>query len=161
MERSKLKLGVIFLLVVMNLFLLGSATLQHRQNILYRQAAVTEAMTYLGDHGVTVKRDMLPWTSALPDSLEKLRPADGQFLMGDAMPEGESYLIQNARRAETLAVALANGLTALGVTEITISSVSEGYRYDGIARTLTPVWLVETDRGAFLLDCSQGTLTAE
>lgn len=35
MERSKLKLTVIFLLVVLNLFLLGSVVLQHHQTQAY------------------------------------------------------------------------------------------------------------------------------
>lgn len=161
MERTKLKLAVIFLLVVMNLLLLGSAVVQHRQNVYYARAGITEAMTYLENHGVTAEREVIPWSSTLPDTLEKVRAAEGLLLLGDPMPEGESYTIQPSRRPETMAVDLANGLAGLELRSVTLRSVTEGYRYDDLARTMTPVWQVETDRGTFLLDGGTGTLMTE
>ena len=161
MERTKLKLAVIFLLVVMNLLLLGNAAFQHRQNIHYSRTAVTEALTYLENHGVQVERKTIPWRSRLPDSPEKLSSVDALLVGGDPMQEGETFLMGASRRPETLAVDLANGLARLGVTEISVLSVTEGYRYDGVSRTMLPMWRVQTDRGTFLLNCADGTLTAE
>lgn len=161
MERTKLKLAVIFLLVVMNLLLLGNAVVQHRQNVRYTREAVTEAMVYLEGHGISVGREDIPWTSRLPADPEKISSSEGIVFPGDTMQEGETFLVGSSRRAETLAVDLANDLTALGVTELTVDSVAEGYRYDGVTRTMVPVWQVKTDRGDFYLNCTDGTLTAE
>ena len=47
MERSKLKLTVIFLLVVLNLFLLGSVVLQHHQTQAYEATTRQQILLYL------------------------------------------------------------------------------------------------------------------
>ena len=65
MERSKLKLTVIFLLVVLNLFLLGSVVLQHHQTQAYEATTRQQILLYLENHNVSVAEAVVPWETAL------------------------------------------------------------------------------------------------
>ena len=65
MERSKLKLTVIFLLVVLNLFLLGSVVLQHHQTQAYEATTRQQILLYLENHNVSVAEEVVPWETAL------------------------------------------------------------------------------------------------
>lgn len=159
MERTKLKMAVVVLLLVTNLLLLSVAVFQHRQNVHYTREGISGAMTYLKSHGIQAEQEDIPWSSSLPDSPEKVQTAEVAFLLGDEMPEGESFSLENARRGETLVVDLANGLDRLGVTGLTVESITEGYRYEAVSRSLSPVWRVKTDSGVFYLNCADGTLT--
>ena len=159
MERIKLKRAVIFLLCITNLFLLGNALVQHRQNISYRQAAMTEAVTYLKNHGIEAEVMSIPWESALPDSAEEIRAAETIPIFGDPLPEKGDCALSFSYRPETMAVKLANGLNRMGIQTATIDTVEEGYRYDNTTGVLTPMWKVKTDRGVFLLNGSDGTVT--
>ena len=64
MERSKLKLTVIFLLVVLNLFLLGSVVLQHHQTQAYEATTRQQILLYLENHNVSVAEEVVPWETA-------------------------------------------------------------------------------------------------
>ena len=146
MERSKLKLTVIFLLVVLNLFLLGSVVLQHHQTQAYEATTRQQILLYLENHNVSVAEAVVPWETALSTQAEDLT---GQLL------------IQPARAAATLLMYVVQGLPALGVETVTIQSIEEGYRYsgEGDRAVLTPMWALTTDQGTFLLDCASGALT--
>lgn len=146
MERSKLKLTVIFLLVVLNLFLLGSVVLQHHQTQAYEATTRQQILLYLENHNVSVAEEVVPWETALSTQAEDL-PANCE--------------IQPARAAATLLMYVVQGLPALGVETVTIQSIEEGYRYsgEGDRAVLTPMWALTTDQGTFLLDCASGALT--
>ena len=84
MERSKLKLTVIFLLVVLNLFLLGSVVLQHHQTQAYEATTRQQILLYLENHNVSVAEEVVPWETALSTQAEDLT---GQLLPQQALPE--------------------------------------------------------------------------
>ena len=158
MERSKLKLTVIFLLVVLNLFLLGSVVLQHHQTQAYEATTRQQILLYLENHNVSVAEEVVPWETALSTQAEDLT--------GQLLPQQEEGLpadceIQPARAAATLLMYVVQGLPALGVETVTIQSIEEGYRYsgEGDRAVLTPMWALTTDQGTFLLDCASGALT--
>lgn len=160
MERSKLKLTVIFLLVVLNLFLLGSVV-QHHQTQAYEATTRQQILLYLENHNVSVAEAVVPWETALSTQAEDLT---GQLLPQQALPEKglpADCEIQPARAAATLLMYVVQGLPALGVETVTIQSIEEGYRYsgEGDRAVLTPMWALTTDQGTFLLDCASGALT--
>ena len=161
MERSKLKLTVIFLLVVLNLFLLGSVVLQHHQTQAYEATTRQQILLYLENHNVSVAEEVVPWETALSTQAEDLT---GQLLPQQALPEEglpADCEIQPARAAATLLMYVVQGLPALGGETGTIQSIEEGYRYsgEGDRAVLTPMWALTTDQGTFLLDCASGALT--
>ena len=161
MERSKLKLTVIFLLVVLNLFLLGSVVLQHHQTQAYEATTRQQILLYLENHNVSVAEEVVPWETALSTQAEDLT---GQLLPQQALPEEglpADCEIPPARAAATLLMYVVQGLPALGVETVTIQSIEEGYRYsgEGDRAVLTPMWALTTDQGTFLLDCASGALT--
>ena len=133
MERSKLKLTVIFLLTVLDLFLLGSVLMQCHQSRAYAR---------------TTRREDLA-DQILPDSEW---PAQG-------LPD--NCEVQPAREPATLLMDFVRGLSELGQTCEMIHGIQEGYWYSGEEdrAVLTPMWEIETDQGTFLLDCAQGLLT--
>ena len=105
MERSKLKLTVIFLLAVLNLFLLGSVLLQHHQSQVYADTTREQVLLYLQRSGVTVQEETIPWQSTLSTQLEE---AAGQLLPGQDVPQQglpAHCEIQPARETATLLVA--------------------------------------------------------
>ena len=114
MERSKLKLTVIFLLVVLNLFLLGSVVLQHHQTQAYEATTRQQILLYLENHNVSVAEEVVPWETALSTQAEDLT---GQLLPQQALPEEglpADCEIQPARAAATLLMYVVQGLPALG-----------------------------------------------
>ena len=160
MERSKLKLTVIFLLVVLNLFLLGSvgcSTIRPRR---MRPPPASRSCS-------TWKTTTSPWRRRWSPGDRPLHPGGGPDWAAPA-PAGppEEGLpadceIQPARAAATLLMYVVQGLPALGVETVTIQSIEEGYRYsgEGDRAVLTPMWALTTDQGTFLLDCASGALT--
>ena len=115
MERSKLKLTVIFLLVVLNLFLLGSVVLQHHQTQAYEATTRQQILLYLENHNVSVAEEVVPWETALSTQAEDLT---GQLLPQQALPEEglpTDCEIQPARATATLLMYVVQGLPALGV----------------------------------------------
>ena len=161
MERSKLKLTVIFLLAVLNLFLLGNVFLQYHQARSYENTTREQVLIYLQNSGIAVDRETVPWQSGLDTELEKV---SGQLLPDQSLPEEGMPAhceIQPARDAATLLMDFVRGLPDLGASCSQITAIREGYLYSGEGEraVLTPVWELETDGGTFRLDCAQGTLT--
>lgn len=161
MERSKLKLTVIFLLAVLNLFLLGNVFLQYHQARTYENTTREQTLLYLQNRGIQVDRETVPWESTLSGETET---AASQLLPDQSLPaEGlpAHCEIQPARDAATLLMDFVRGLSDLGASCTQIKAIREGYLYsgEGDRAVLTPVWELETDGGTFRLDCAQGTLT--
>lgn len=161
MERSKLKLTVIFLLAVLNLFLLGNVFLQYHQSRSYENTTREQMLVYLQNRGIQVDRDTVPWQSTLDTETAE---AAGQLLPDQSLPaEGlpAHCEIQPARDAATLLMDFVRGLADLGASCTRIETIREGYLYSGEGEraVLTPVWELATDGGTFRLDCAQGTLT--
>ena len=61
MERTRLKLAVIFLLAALNVVLLGYVLLQAQQSKDYEDLTRQQIMTYLTDHGIAVSETRIPW----------------------------------------------------------------------------------------------------
>ena len=61
MERTRLKLAVIFLLAALNVVLLGYVLLQAKQSKDYEDLTRQQIMTYLTDHGIAVSETHIPW----------------------------------------------------------------------------------------------------
>lgn len=163
MERSKLKLTVIFLLAVLNLFLLGSVLLQHHQSQVYADTTREQALLYLQRSGVTVQEETIPWQSTLSTQLEE---AAGQLLPGQDVPQQglpAHCEIQPARETATLLVDFVRGLETLERSCAQLQQIREGYLYNGQGEraVLTPVWEMVTDNGTFLLDCAEGVLSVK
>ena len=160
MERSKLKLTVIFLLVAMDLCLLGIVIYQNYEARTYEALTREQALRYLEVHGIRASADAIPWKTSLEVPVKKLP----QHILPDTpLPEtglGERYEVRTMRRPETLLADFARGADRLGASCGEITSIIEGYAYaaQGDRAILTPVWVVETDGGTFYLDCSDGTL---
>ena len=72
MERSKLKLTVIFLLTVLDLFLLGSVLMQCHQSRDYARTTQTQILVYLERNGIEVQQETIPWESGLSARREDL-----------------------------------------------------------------------------------------
>lgn len=162
MERSKLKLAVIFLLAAVNLFLLGSVVLQRQQSQGYAAALQEQTLVYLSSRGIAVAAETIPWESGLSTEIQDL-PA--QLLdPGDLPAEGlpAACEIQPALEAPALLMDFALGAEEAGLTPLTIQAIREGYQYSGEAdrAVLTPMWELTTDRGTFLLSGAEGTLLA-
>ena len=114
MERSKLKLTVIFLLAVLNLFLLGNVFLQYHQARSYENTTREQVLIYLQNSGIAVDRETVPWQSGLDTELEKV---SGQLLPDQSLPEEglpAHCEIQPARDAATLLMDFVRGLSDLG-----------------------------------------------
>ncbi len=163
MERSKLKLTVIFLLAVLNLFLLGSVLLQHHQSQVYADTTREQVLLYLQRSGVTVQEETIPWQSTLSTQLEE---AAGQLLPGQDVPQQglpAHCEIQPARETATLLVDFVRGLETLERSCAQLQQIREGYLYNGQGEraVLTPVWEMVTDNGTFLLDCAEGVLSVK
>ncbi len=160
MERSKLKLAVIFLLVVLDLCLLGIVIYQNHDARAYEALTRDQALRYLEDHGIQASGDTIPWETSLEVPVNQLTQ---RILPDTPLPEtglGERYEVRTMRRPETLLADFARGVERLGASCGEITSVTEGYAYaaQGDRVILTPVWVVETDGGTFYLDCSDGVL---
>lgn len=160
MERSKLKLTVIFLLVILDLCLLGIVVYQNHAARAYEQLTREQAMLYLSERGIRAAEDTIPWETTLEVPVKKLP----EVILPDApLPEtglGESFEVRTMRRPATLAADLARGLGQLAPDCGEIRAVTEGYACAALADrvVLTPMWVVDTDAGLFYLDCADGTL---
>lgn len=163
MERSKLKLTVIFLLAVLNLFLLGNVFLQYHQARAYERTTREQVLIFLQRNGVTVAQTVVPWKHDLTTRAEDLpdQMLPDQTLPSQGLPN--HIEIQSAREAATLLMDFVRGLGDLGQTCTEIRAIREGYQYNGEGEraVLTPMWQVETDNGTFLLDCAEGILRQE
>ena len=160
MERSRVKLTVIFLLIVLNLCLLGLVIYQNHSARAYEQLTRDQALAYLENHGIRADRDVIPWETSLEIPAKKLPE---HILPETPLPEtglGDSYEVRAMRRPETLTADFAKGAEQLEVRCTEITAVTEGYACAAQAdrAILTPVWVVETDGGTFYLDCADGTL---
>lgn len=161
MERSRLKLTVIFLLIVLNLCLLGVVVAQSYQTHSYVKLTREQAVLYLSNHGIQTESGVIPWTSSLEVPVKKLPE---RILEETPLPEeglGERYEVQTMRRPETLVADFVRKLDSLNHTCTEITAITEGYRYSsqGDRAVLTPMWAVETDSGVYYLDCYSGTLS--
>lgn len=159
MERAKLKLTVIILLVLLNVFLLGLVLSQNLQSQRYEQEGRAQAMVYLNDHGIQAEEDVIPWESVFLDA----RADPSKLLLEESLHVQtlSSWEILSARRSETLVVDFVRGLSELGATCTRIDSISEGYRNTGGGSRviLTPMWEVTTDSGVYQLNCATGEVT--
>ena len=160
MERSKLKLAVIFLLAVLDLCLLGIVVWQNHSANRYESAAREQAMLYLENHGIRAKQETIPWKSALDVPVKKLPE---HILPETPLPEtglGESFEVLAMRRPETLLVDFVREADRLKVRCTELRSVAEGYACAAQSGRviLTPIWVVDTDAGTCYLDCAEGTL---
>ena len=160
MERSRVKLTVIFLLIVLDLCLLGILLYQNHNTLAYEQLTRDQALLYLENHGIRTDESVIPWETGLEVPVKKLP----EYVLPETpLPEtglGENYEVRTMRRPETLTADFVRGVRQLGVRCTEIKAITEGYAF--AAQTdravLTPVWVVETDGGTFYLDCSDGTL---
>ena len=131
MERTRLKLAVIFLLAALNVVLLGYVLLQAQQSRAYEDLTRQQIMTYLTDHGIAVSETHIPWDE---DWRAVVLEEESNNMGGDPLPEGglpENCEVETARSAVTLLMELAVGLSDLGVSSATIQSIETGYRYAG------------------------------
>ena len=161
MERSKLKLTVIFLLAVLNICLLGIVFVQNRQSHAYEEITYKQAIVYLKNNGIEVKSETIPWNSVFlarnPDYASLIM--EPETLPEEGLPK--NCEIQAMREPATLLVDFVQGLLKLEKTCHTITSITEGYHYSGEGEraVLTPMWKIATDAGVFLLDCGSGELS--
>lgn len=161
MERSKLKLTVIFLLVVLDLCLTGVVIFQNHTARTYERLTQDQALTYLERSGVSADRSVIPWETSLEVPVKKL---PDRVLSETPLPEsglGDRYEVETMRRPETLLADFVRGREQLGASCTAIEGITEGYRYAALAEraVLTPFWVVETDGGTFYLNCADGTLS--
>ena len=114
MERTRLKLAVIFLLAALNVVLLGYVLLQAQQSKDYEDLTRQQIMTYLTDHGIAVSETHIPWDE---DWRAVVLEEESSNMGGDPLPEGglpENCEVETARSAVTLLMELAVGLSDLG-----------------------------------------------
>ena len=161
MERSKLKLTVIFLLAVLNLCLLGIVFVQNRQSHAYQEITYQKAIVYLRNNGIEIAPETIPWDSVFLD-----HDPDYAALMlesGSLPKEGlpANCEVQTMREPATLLVDFVQGLLKLERPCRQVSSIAEGYQYSGEGgrAVLTPMWKITTDAGVFLLNCGSGELS--
>ena len=159
MERTRLKLAVIFLLAALNVVLLGYVLLQAQQSRAYEDLTRQQIMTYLTDHGIAVSETRIPWDE---DWRAVVLEEESNNMGGDPLPEGglpENCEVETARSAVTLLMELVGGLSDLGVS--TIQSIETGYRYagEGDRGVLTPMWKLETSGQSYYLNCATGEVT--
>ena len=161
MERSRLKLTVIFLLLVLDLCLMGIVLYQNHTARNYEQLTRQQALAYLENHGIRVDRDVIPWKTSLEVPVKRLPE---RILPETPLPDqglGESYEVQTMRRPETL---LADFVRESGQWKTPCSeirSITEGYRYaaQGDRAVLTPMWVISADTGTCYLNCYDGSLS--
>lgn len=161
MERSKLKQTIIFLLIVLNLCLLGIVLVQGHHTRSYEKLTREQALIYLSNHGIQAGEEVIPWKSGLEGTVKQL---PGKVLEETPLPSdglGDRYEVQVMRRPETLIADFVRGLEGMGGSCTRILEIREGYRYfsQGDRAVLTPVWSVQTDQGFFYLDCAAGAVS--
>ena len=163
MERTRLKLAVIFLLAALNLVLLGYVLFQAQQTRAYEDLTRQQAMIYLENHGVSLSETIIPWeTDPTKIDLDAERTDDfgGDPIPAEGLPE--SCEVEDSRETVTLLLDLVRGLSDLGVSSAEIPSLQTGYRYTGAGDrgVLTPMWKLETVGQTYYLNCATGEVTA-
>ena len=161
MERSKLKQAIIFLLIVLDLCLLAIVLVQGHHTRSYERLAREQVLTYLTNHGIRTRAEVIPWKTELEGTVKEL---PDKIMEETPLPEeglGERYEVQVMRRPETLAADFVRGLSDIGASCTQLSQIREGYRYSsqGDRVVLTPMWEIQTDQGVFYLDCAAGILS--
>ena len=109
MERTRLKLAVIFLLAALNVVLLGYVLLQAQQSKDYEDLTRQQIMTYLTDHGIAVSETHIPWDE---DWRAVVLEEESSNMGGDPLPEGglpENCEVETARSAVTLLMGACRG----------------------------------------------------
>ena len=160
MERSKVKLTVIFLLIVLDLCLLGIVAFQNHSARVYEQYTRDQALLFLENRGICASEETIPWETELEVPAKKIPE---HILPETPLPAtglGESYEVRTMRRPETLLADFARGVDRISGSCTELTAVTEGYAYVAQAdrAILTPVWVLETDGGTYYLDCYDGTL---
>ena len=85
MERTRLKLAVIFLLAALNVVLLGYVLLQAQQSKDYEDLTRQQIMTYLTNHGIAVSETHIPWDE---DWRAVVLEEESSNMGGNPLPEG-------------------------------------------------------------------------
>lgn len=162
MERTRLKLAVIFLLAALNVVLLGYVLLQAQQSRAYEDLTRRQAMTYLETHGVLLSESIIPWeTDTMKIDLDTERTDD---FGGDPIPAGglpENCEVEDSRKTVTLLLDLVRGLSDWNASDTEVQAIQTGYRYvgEGDRGVLTPMWKLETSGQSYYLNCATGKVT--
>ncbi len=161
MERTRLKLAVIFLLAALNVVLLGYVLLQAQQSKDYEDLTRRQIDDLSDDHGIAALRNIIPWD----DGLAGDRSGGGEQQHGGRSPPGggSAGKLRGGDRPERRDAphGACRGLSDLGVSAATIQSIETGYRYagEGDRGVLTPMWKLETSGQSYYLNCATGEVT--
>ena len=161
MERTRLKLAVIFLLAALNVVLLGYVLLQAQQSKDYEDLTRQQIMTYLTDHGIAVSETHIPWDE---DWRAVVLEEESSNMGGDPLPEGglpENCEVEDSRKTVTLLLDLVRGLSDWNASGTEVQAIQTGYRYvgEGDRGVLTPMWKLETSGQSYYLNCATGEVT--
>lgn len=161
MERTRLKLAVIFLLAALNVVLLGYVLLQAQQSKDYEDLTRQQIMTYLTDHGIAVSETRIPWEE---DWRAVVLEEESNNMGGDPLPEGglpENCEVEDSRKTVTLLLDLVRGLSDWNASDTEVQAIQTGYRYvgEGDRGVLTPMWKLETSGQSYYLNCATGEVT--
>lgn len=161
MERTRLKLAVIFLLAALNVVLLGYVLLQAQQSKDYEDLTRQQIMTYLTNHGIAVSETHIPWDE---DWRAVVLEEVSSNMGGDPLPEGglpENCEVEDSRKTVTLLLDLVRGLSDWNASDTEVQAIQTGYRYagEGDRGVLTPMWKLETSEQSYYLNCATGEVT--
>ena len=161
MERTRLKLAVIFLLAALNVVLLGYVLLQAKQSKDYEDLTRQQIMTYLTDHGIALSETHIPWDE---DWRAVVLEEESSNMGGDPLPEGglpENCEVEDSRKTVTLLLDLVRGLSDWNASGAEVQAIQTGYRYagEGDRGVLTPMWKLETSGQSYYLNCATGEVT--
>ena len=162
MERTRLKLAVIFLLAALNVVLLGYVLLQAQQSRAYEDLTRRQAMTYLETHGVLLSESIIPWetdTTKIDLDTERTDDFGGDPLPAEGLPE--NCEVEDSRKTVTLLLDLVRGLSDWNASDTEVQAIQTGYRYvgEGDRGVLTPMWKLETSGQSYYLNCATGEVT--
>lgn len=162
MERTRLKLAVIFLLAALNVVLLGYVLLQAQQSRAYEDLTRRQAMTYLETHGVLLSESIIPWetdTTKIDLDTERTDDFGGDPIPAEGLPE--NYEVEDSRKTVTLLLDLVRGLSDWNASGTEVQAIQTGYRYvgEGDRGVLTPMWKLETSGQSYYLNCATGEVT--
>lgn len=162
MERTRLKLAVIFLLAALNVVLLGYVLLQAQQSRAYEDLTRRQAMTYLETHGVLLSESIIPWetdTTKIDLDTERTDDFGGDPIPTEGLPE--NCEVEDSRKTVTLLLDLVRGLSDWNASDTEVQAIQTGYRYvgEGDRGVLTPMWKLETSGQSYYLNCATGEVT--
>ena len=162
MERTRLKLAVIFLLAALNVVLLGYVLLQAQQSRAYEDLTRRQAMTYLETHGVLLSESIIPWetdTTKIDLDTERTDDFGGDPIPAKGLPE--NCEVEDSRKTVTLLLDLVRGLSDWNASDTEVQAIQTGYRYvgEGDRGVLTPMWKLETSGQSYYLNCATGEVT--